>query len=152
MFIPGNVPSSKNSKIHTRAGGVFMSATVQKYLREIGIVSFSSSKKTVKEYKNRKNLFKINTENEFKESFDFTKGDPCVLGIHFVRGTKHKFDMYNIFQIIADLLVAHNIIPDDNMDYLIPMPMKLDNRWYSYDKDNPGVILDILNPNIIKNV
>lgn len=147
IFIPYNVPSSKNSKIHTKSGGVFMSATVQKYLREIGIASFSSSKKIVKEYKTRPNQFRDATEKYFKDNFDFSQNIPCELGIHFVRGSRHKFDMYNIFQIVADLLVAHDIIPDDNMDCLIPIPMKIDNLWYSYDKLKPGIYLKIMNQN-----
>lgn len=147
IFIPGNTPSSKNSKIHTKTGGVFMSKTVQNYLKNAGIQSFSSSKKIVKEYKTKPNLFRNSTEVYFKTLFDFTKGEPCELGIHFVRGSKHKFDMYNIFQIIADLLVAHDIIPDDNMDCLVPIPLKIKGQWYSYDKNNPGVYLEILNPN-----
>jgi hypothetical protein len=148
MFVPFNVPSSKNSKIHTKSGSVFMSATVQKYLRLIGIQSYSASKKTVVEYKTRPNLFRLNTEAYMKANFDFSKGEPLELGIHFVRNSKHKFDFGNIQQIVADLLVAHRIIPDDNMDYMIPIPMKVNNLWYSYDKTNPGVYLEVINPNI----
>jgi hypothetical protein len=31
------------------------------------------------------------------------------------------------------------------MRYLIPVPFKINCEWYSYDKENPGVWLKILN-------
>ena len=49
LFIGTNVPSLKNSKIKT-SRGIFSSKTVGKYLRGLGIQSFSSSKKIVKGY------------------------------------------------------------------------------------------------------
>lgn len=147
MFIPYNVPSSKNSRIALKSGKSFNSPVVQKYLRLIGIAKYSSSKKFVDEYKTRKNLFRLHTETIFKNEFDFSTGDALELGVHFVRGSKHRFDFINIFQIVADLLVAHDIIPDDDMNNLIPIPMKIDGKWFSYDKNNPGVFLKILNPN-----
>jgi hypothetical protein len=30
------------------------------------------------------------------------------------------------------------------MDYFIPVPYKRDNKWYSYDKENPGVYIKIM--------
>jgi hypothetical protein len=55
IFIKGNVPSLKNSKIK----GIYHPKTVTKYLRSLNIQGYSASKKTVKEYKdpNRPNLF-----------------------------------------------------------------------------------------------
>lgn len=43
-FIPGNVPSLKNSKVKTNKG-IFPSKTVSKYLKSFGIISYSSEKK-----------------------------------------------------------------------------------------------------------
>lgn len=140
IFIPFNVPSSKNSKIMGK-NGVFNNKTVTKYLSQLNIKSFSSSKKLVAEYKLRPNLFTLACKVEFSK-IDRTK--PIILHIHFIRGSKHRFDFINICQIILDLLVAHDFIEDDNMDYLIPFPMFIDNKWYSYDKTEPGVILKII--------
>lgn len=67
------------------------------------------------------------------------------MGFHFVRGTKHKFDFHNAVQIVADLLVAHDFIEDDNMDCFIPIPYKINDNWFSYDKENPGVYIKIYN-------
>jgi hypothetical protein len=145
IFIPGNTPSLKNSKIATRKG-IFPSKTVAKYLRSLGIQYFSSSKKIVKEYvdKNRPNLF--------RESFkDWKKpNNQVIIGFHFVRATKHKFDFGNACQIIQDLMVAHDFIEDDNMNYLIPVPVLKDDNWFTYDKENPGCYIYIIDIKKIK--
>lgn len=146
IFIPENVPSIKNSKIPMKHASI-LSTTAQKYLRLIGIQSYSAKRKEVKEFKTRENIFRLHTENQFKSLFDFSKGETLELGIHFVRGTRHKTDFHNLCQIIFDLLVAHNILPDDDMDTVMPIPLKIKGQWYSYDKIKPGVYLDILNPN-----
>jgi len=31
------------------------------------------------------------------------------------------------------------------MDYFIPMPYKDNEKWYTYDKENPGVFIKIYN-------
>lgn len=138
IFISGNVPSLKNSKIKTRKG-IFPSKTVMKYLREMGVQKYSVSKQIVVGYKTRENKFA-----QYKQFFDkLDKSVPNVIEFHFVRNSKHKFDFHNAVQIIADLMVAHGYIEDDNMDYFIPMPFKKKGDWYSYDKDNPGVHIKI---------
>lgn len=136
IFIPGNVPSSKNSKIAT-SKGVFSSKTVSRYLRSLGIQHFSSSKKIVKEYVSE------DKPNLFREAFkDWKKPEgQAVIGFHFVRNSKHKFDFGNACQIIHDLMSAHDFIEDDNMDYLIPMPYKKEDVWYTYNKEDPGVYI-----------
>lgn len=139
IFIPGNVPSSKNSKIVTD-NGVFNSATVNRYLKSLGIQRFSSSKKTVKEYvsKQRPNIFREICEDYFKD-IEY----PCLIGIHFVRKTKRRCDFHNISQIILDLLVAHEFIEDDDMNHIFPTPLHVEGKLISYDKHNPGVYITI---------
>jgi hypothetical protein len=61
-----------------------------------------------------------------------------------VRDSRRKADFHNICHIILDLLVAHNYIVDDNMDFIFPQSMKLNGRRYSVNKTNPGVWLEIL--------
>lgn len=139
VFIPGNVPSSKNSKVATSTG-LFHSKTVGKYLRSLGIMSYSVSRKTVTGYKTIPSTYPI------KELVDLFSGSakPVKVGLHFVRKTKMQFDFHNISQVIFDLMVAHGIIDDDNMDCVLPFPFKIEDRWYSVDKDNPGVYISIL--------
>jgi len=140
LFIKGNVPSLKNSKVKT-SRGIFSSKTVKRYLRGLGIQSFSSGRKEVKGF--------VRRENEFLKCKPFfekhLKNKPYAIGFHFIRGTKHKFDFNNASQIMADLMTAHDYIEDDDMDNFLPYPLKIDGKAYSYDKENPGVLIMVLN-------
>ena len=140
IFVPFNTPSLKNSKIKT-SRGIFSSKTVKKYLSLLGIQRYSSSKKEVIGYVKRENIFELLRE-QFEKALEGKK-EPFDIGFHFVRNTKHNFDFNNATQIIADLLVAHNIIEDDNMKYFLPYPLKIDGNAYSIDKENPGVYIKI---------
>ena len=153
IFIPGNVPSLKNSKVKT-ARGIFSSPAVNRYIRAIGIQSFSSTRKTVKEYvdPNRPNLFE-----EFREEFNemrVGKVDPIFIGYHQIRKSKRLFDFSNSVELIQDLLTSHDFIEDDNVKYVFPIPMTIDgklptssnirkNSWYSVNKETPGVWIKI---------
>lgn len=140
IFIKENVPSLKNSKIKT-SRGIFPSKTVKKYLQKLGIQKYSVSKKTVQGYVTRPNEF-MNISKQWNEEIK-NKEYPLKIGFHFIRNSKRKFDFHNAVQIVADLLVAHDFIEDDNMDYFIPVPLKYKGQWYSIDKENPGVIIKI---------
>lgn len=152
IFIPGNVPSLKNSKVKT-SRGIFSSKTVNKYIRALGIQSFSSSKKIVKGYvdPNKPNLFEA-LRPQF-EAMKKGKADPLIIGYHQVRNSKRLFDFSNSVEIIQDLMTAHGFIEDDNVKYVIPVPMNrkgelpnihnLNDEWYSVDKENPGVYIKI---------
>jgi hypothetical protein len=127
----------KNSKIK----GIYHPKTVTKYLRSLNIQGYSASKKTVKEYKdpNRPNLFRQQVGNFF-DGVEY----PVILGFHFVRKTRAKFDYINSMHILHDLLTAHDFIPDDNCDCLVPQVMKLNGQYYSINKNEPGVWLKIM--------
>ena len=140
IFIPFNVPSSKNSRINTSRGS-FMSKTSKAYLTKLGIQSYSSSKKIVKGFVNRSNIIE-QLRPEFEKQIN-DKKLPLEIGFHFVRDSKRKFDFHNIVQIILDLMTASDIIIDDNMDCVIPFVLKIDNKFYSVDKENCGVWIQI---------
>lgn len=140
IFIAGNTASSKNSKINTSKGS-FMSKTCKKYLRSLGIQTFSSSKRTVTLYKTIPLNFPL---DELKELFKDVEY-PVFIGMHFIRGTRHHADFQNITQLILDLFQAFEIIPDDDMDHIFAVPFKINNKYYSYDKENPGVYIKIIN-------
>ena len=142
IWISGNVPSLKNSKVKT-SRGIFSSKTVKKYLANLGIQRYSSSRKKVLGYKTRPNIFQEQIVPQIIELLE-NKEPPFEIGFHFVRGTKHKFDFNNANQLIADLIVAHDVLEDDNMDYFIPFALKIDNKFYSVDKTNPGVWIKII--------
>ena len=138
IFIPGNVPSSKNSKVMTKKG-IFHSKTVRKYLQKLGVKKYSA--KGFENYKNRPNLF-LKAVSPLKMEILKSDPPPFLVTFFFVRGTRHRFDFINACQIICDLLVAHGVIEDDNMDFLIPMPVRIDGEWYNYNKESPGVWLE----------
>lgn len=110
------MPSSKNSRRWTG-----------KY--------FIESAACVEWKKNTKYVWKENKVNFFKEK------SPRVIGFHFIRKSKHKFDFINPMQTIQDMMKDYGWIEDDNMDELIPIPVKINGQWYTYDKDNPGVMI-----------
>jgi hypothetical protein len=117
-FIPGNVPSSKNGKRWTG-----------KYL---------ISSKTVMNYrKATKNLY-IAYAIQFRAEFAKFK-QPVHIGFTFIRNSKHKFDYINPTETTQDDMVEHGWITDDNADVILPH-----FEEYRYDKQNPGVIIEIL--------
>ena len=153
IFIPGNVPSLKNSKVKT-SRGIFSSPTVNRYIRALGIQKFSSSKKEVKGYAdpNRPNQFEA-LRSRFA-TMKHGKGDPLIIGYHQVRNSKRLFDFSNSVEIIQDLMTSHDFIEDDNVKYVFPVPMSIDGRLinetdprafplYSVDKNNPGVWIKV---------
>lgn len=141
IFIPGNVPSSKNSRINTSKGS-FASKTVKSYLNSLGIQSYSSSKKLVKGYVNKPNLIENLREDFLKQTSG--KQLPLEIGFHFIRDSRRKFDFHNIVQVVLDLLTAHDIIIDDNMDCVIPFALKIDGKFYNVNKENCGVWIKII--------
>lgn len=151
IFIEGNVPSLKNSKVMTKKG-IFSSPTVSRWLRNLGIQSFSSSKKIVKGYIDKTRPNKI---EELRSEFNKMKvgiDDPILIGFHQVRNSKRLFDFSNSVEVIQDLFTAHDFIKDDNVKYIYPIPMTIEgelaspenrDKLYSVDKNNPGVYIKL---------
>lgn len=119
IFIPKNVPSSKNTKQWTGKYLVW-SKTAQKYVRETESYWVAN--------KDRWLTLVGNKEVPYRVSFKF------------VRGTKHKFDYVNPLQTVLDLMVRYEWISDDNADVILPV-----FEPYEYNKENPGVYINILN-------
>lgn len=140
VFIQGNIPSSKNSKVAT-SRGVFHSKTVAKFLREMGIQHYSVSKKEVAYYKTKPCLFPVKELKELFKNVEY----PCEVGLHFVRQTKSRFDLINIAQIVMDLMVAFKIIEDDDTSHVLPRNVWINGQSSSVSKTNPGVFILILN-------
>ena len=137
IFIPGNIPSLKNSKINGR----FHSKTVTKWLRLFGIKSYSASRKSVEYFKRIPRVYNL---EEILLPLKACNDYPILLGMHFVRGSKHTWDFNNATHILLDLMTALDIIPDDNVDYILPFPMMIEGKYWNYDKENPGVYIRIL--------
>ena len=130
---------------------MFSSKTVKKYLNLLGIQNYSLSKKIVKGYVNKPNIFE-----DLKKQFEIllkNKDFPVLIGFHFVRDSKRVFDFGNATEIVFDLLTAHDIIPDDNVKFIFPSVMTKEgilptsenfreHQWYSIDPENPGLFLN----------
>lgn len=119
VFIPGNVPSSKNSKVWT-GKRLVMSKTVQRYLKE-----------------NQWYWSNRNVISAFKKVFN-SKQRPRKVSFIFIRDSKRRFDYVNVLQLPLDLMVRYGWINDDNADEIIPVLKK-----YQYNKSDPGVIISV---------
>ena len=122
IFIPGNVPSSKNGR---RLTGRY----------------FIVSKQTQRYYKNSKKYW-VEYKKEFKKLLkgkDSQNKTPYRITFKFVRKSRHKFDYINPAQTVQDDMVKAGWIEDDNADFIIPV-----FEHYTYDKKNPGVYIEIL--------
>lgn len=132
IFIPGNVPSSKNSKQismpTTKDGRVVKGRNGKKVV----IVRHSEQ---VQKYLKTSEQFYIDMQPLFK-SFIQDKTKPLQIRFKFNRLTRHNFDYINALQIVQDLMVKHKWIDDDNADELKPI---FDD--YEYLPDNPGVLI-----------
>lgn len=137
IFIPGQVPSLKNSKVM----GKYPSKTVQNWLRTFGIQSYNSRRKEVKFFK------RISKQYDFLEICKPIKqyrDSQILLGFFFIRKTKSKWDFNNCNHIITDLMTAFDILVDDDVTHLLPFPLEIDGRYWEINPDNPGVIIKIL--------
>lgn len=125
IFIPNNVPSSKNSRITSRSTGrSFPSKLCQQYVKDT------------------KDVF-ILEKDSFLKMLE-NKSMPYKIGFHLVRETKRKCDFHNMVQLPLDLMTKNGWIEDDNMDIILPFPMEIDGKFITYDKLNPGVYIKIL--------
>lgn len=129
LFIPGNVPSSKNGKQivfkKTKTGD-----------GKIPIMIWSKAAKLyVKETKKYYESFADTFRNEY-DKYVSLGNLPMEVTFLFIRGSKHKFDYPNPLQTVLDLMVHYKWIPDDNADIIIPIFEK-----YMYSKENPGVYI-----------
>lgn len=122
-FIEGNVPSSKNSKRWTGKRLI-------------------SSANTFKYKKSSKDHFLSIKEMLLNELKELEK--PYFIGFHLVRKTKHKYDFINPLQTIQDIMVELELLDDDNVSVMYPLPLKVNGKFTTYDKENPGVYIKII--------
>ncbi len=119
IYIYGNVPSSKNSRVWT---GKYLvsSRSVHKYKRQ-----------AIKQFMAYRNKFIKATEK---------KSLPVQVKFTFFRDSEQRFDFNNISQILCDLMVACGWIKDDSYKYIVPVF----NPEVLIDKNNPGVKIEVL--------
>ena len=118
IFIPGNVPSSKNGRRWTGRYFIVSKQTARYY------------KESKKEWEKGKKKFKKLVKGLKK---------PYKITFKFSRKSRHKFDYINPAQTIQDQMVKFGWIDDDNADEIIPS-----FEEFLYDKDSPEVYINIL--------
>ena len=129
IFIHINTPSSKNSKIMMLGGRLETGEAIKPRLL---------NSKTVAKYIKESKLDWLEQKAPFRH---LSKGAslPLVVGMHFVRKSKHRYDWVNMVQIVQDLMVEYKWIEDDDVTNLIPIPFKMNGSYSTYDKERPGV-------------
>lgn len=120
IFISGNTPSSKNSRVLSFGKKKsFPSKAAQKWWNITG-VEFMAQRR------------------QFLDSLVGLK-IPYYIEFTFVRKTRGIFDYINALQIVADAMTAHGWIHDDNVEFIKPYFGDA-----QYDKFNPGVYIEVL--------
>jgi hypothetical protein len=128
IFIPGNVPSSKNSK-----------QIVQRRLHNGKTVPFLIDSKTTQHYKKHYSVFYNSNRSSFKSMVAANPSSPSYVGMYFVRDSERNFDMHNVVQVVADMMTEKLWHKDDNADCFIPVFL-----GYHVDKEKPGVYISIM--------
>ncbi len=128
VWIPGNVPSLKNSKR-------IITIPVEKGSSKRRPMLVPS--KTHEKYCKQTFIHWICNKQRFRRAV-LGLGKPLRIDFLFVRGSRHRFDYTNALDTIQDLMVEHGWIPDDNADELLP-----GLKPYRYDKAKPGVLISV---------
>lgn len=120
FFVGPHVPSSKNSRVKT-SRGIFPSASTTRWRKE------------------SKHWWELQRDEFLKQS-----SEPVIVGVHFIRKTRHKYDWCNPLQTIQDEMVSMGWLVDDNVTKFIPFPMRLNGEFSTLDAENSGVLLKII--------
>lgn len=153
IFLPGNIPSSKNSKqIQERYTGKSICCSAD-YDRKTKLCS-----KCGKITGSAKRPMLVNSEvvqkyvenhaddyNKVRPLFlELAKGQtlPLQVGVYFIRDSHRRWDIGNACQIITDLMKDHFLIPDDDSTNISCVFL-----GFHVDKDKPGCIVKILDSN-----
>ena len=103
---------------------------------------FIASKATQK-YRKQSAPFWVSHKDAFKAAIE-GKPKPIFIGLHFIRGSRRNWDFINPAQTIQDEMVKAGWIEDDNVLEILPVPLFVAEKYWSYSKDNPGVIIAVL--------
>lgn len=152
IFLPGEVPSSKNSKrILYKFNNVTSGNT---YVKQGGsfrrALPFISNSEFSNAYIRDVLPSVIANRRKFLDLIE-EKEKPLKIQMRFIRKTKSRWDFHNLCQIVLDCISGHHYekrkdIPvnavrwfedDDTKNMLVYPP--LEAPYYEIDKENPGV-------------
>ncbi len=122
IWIPGHVPSSKNSKRIVRT--------------KSGVPMLIDSKQTAEYYKAITPIW-ILSKRKFLSLIEH-KIKPYKIGMYFVRNDRRLFDYINPAQTVQDVMVKAGWIEDDNCDEMIPV-----FDGHHVDKSQSGVVIRV---------
>lgn len=117
IFIPGNVPSSKNSKVWT-GKMLIKNKTSQEYEKSVQYIFNASRSK-----------FLAMVEGKDK---------PYRISFKFVFKDKRRRDLHNMVQLPMDMMVKARWIDDDDYTNVIPV-----FEMPEVDKVNPGLYVKV---------
>ena len=140
IFIPGEVPSSKNSKEigffflkKGSPGKIFVLRNGSYIPVRLNLNSSKATKRYVKDHSIDYLANKVNFQKLL-----VGKTKPYRIVFKFSRKTRRKFDYINAAQIVQDMMVQQGWVEDD--DCVNVKPYFLD---YEHNKENPGVLISI---------
>lgn len=128
FFIPGNVPSKKNSK-------QFKQITDKKGKVRTIIVNSDYANTYIKEH-----ISDYLHYTERVREITSTLLKPYHIEFYFIRETKSAFDYVNMLQMPLDLMVEAKWLADDDCDNVVPVI-----GGFHVDKNNAGVIITFKN-------
>jgi hypothetical protein len=132
FFIPGNVPSSKNSRN--------IVSYKDKVTGDKKTLSIASA--TVQKYRgNTKWLWAANKKPFLEATKDMKM--PLYIGFYFLRNSKRKWDLVNPEQTVQDEMVKHKWIPEDDVHHLCPCPLFINGEYWRISTKHPGVIIAV---------
>lgn len=133
VFIPGEVPSKKNSKriIPNKRTGKFL---------VIG-------SKVSLDYRANAVIFYRSYKQRWMGVVGDRGGLPMYVGLYFIRGTRRLFDYNNISQSVMDMMVEAQWIGDDNCNVVVPVFL-----GYEVDPREPGVYITLMGEDYAKSM
>lgn len=131
IFIPGNVPSSKNNR------GLMRVAKVVKQTPMMVSGSLMPSQLVTKYKQETKRYWEAYRSEFIKMLAD--KQPPYTISFFFIRGRNNSWDYANIVQIPQDLMQEYEWISNDDAKTMIPDF----SEGFAIDYKRPGVIIKV---------
>lgn len=142
LFIPGDVPSLKNSKqIYWKTTSEKSKSRVVSYMGKRRVSPFITSSKLVKAYEKLSGPYYDLLRPKFLE---IVKDLPLPYKIEFVPAfSRNKnMDFNNFNHLITDMMKKHGWINDDDIHHILPFP-KMEPPHFIVDKNSPGVYIRV---------
>lgn len=135
LFIPGHVPSSKNSRRNFQP----KDSEGRPILTEKGkIKSVSLKSEAVVKYISESLPYWERNYSVWKKMIA-GQGLPLHIRFHFARKTANEFDWINPAQTIQDIMVKVGYLKDDSTKYINP---SFGYEWV--DQERPGVYIEVV--------